>query len=106
MPVHKGVYRVRRLLCLFQCSQRDIRSGRVDIVTNLPAELPSGLKARLTCTHTAHVDRPYTNARGKYAIEPQQQRSTRLAQLFRRRLKGGDEGDDEGASVAILFQSL
>lgn len=52
-------------------------------------------------THTAHVDKPYTKPRGIYVTTLQQYRSHFRAQVFRRRFRGGGDGDDDDARVAI-----
>lgn len=52
-------------------------------------------------THTAQVVKPYMKPSGRYVTTLQQYRSHFRAQVFRRRFRGGGDGDDDGARVAI-----
>lgn len=64
--------------------------------------LGAGKKPIPASTQIAHVVRPYTNARGKYVATLQQYRSHFRAQLFRRRMMGGGDGNLVGrARVAM-----
>ena len=56
----------------------------------------------LASTHTAHVVKPYTNAKGKCVNVAQQHRSQRRAKLLPRRLNPeGEEGGDGEPRVAM-----
>ena len=78
--------------------------GTISSCVDIPVHFPSfGQKPMLTSTHAAQVNRPYTNARGKYPSAPQQHRSTLLAQLLRRRLNGGDDEGDISTPVRFPY---
>lgn len=53
-------------------------------------------------THTAHVVKPYTKAKGKYVMDWQQKRSTFRAQPLRRMVLEGEAGGDGEPSVAMF----
>lgn len=69
---------------------------------NSPVQaLRVGKKPIPASTQIAHVVRPYTNPRGKYVTTLQQYLSHFRAQLFRRRMVGGGDGDVDRPRVAM-----